>query len=94
MAQVEIRQLVVTFGDVLAVAGVDLTVAAGGGVALVGRNGAGKSTTLRVLAGAAPATSGSVVVCGIDTQLDYNVDLGNDYRLNTHLIYSHGFKKS
>ena len=35
-------------------------------MALVGRNGAGKSTTLRVLAGVLPPTAGTVRVAGID----------------------------
>jgi len=35
-------------------------------VALVGRNGAGKSTTLRVLAGVLPPTAGTVRVAGVD----------------------------
>ena len=68
MAQVEVRGLRVRFGDVQAVCGVDLTVPGGTGVALVGRNGAGKSTTLRVLAGAQPATSGTVIICGHDIE--------------------------
>jgi ABC-2 type transport system ATP-binding protein len=36
----------------------------------VGRNGAGKSTTMRVLAGVLPATSGRVVVDGVDASQD------------------------
>ena len=48
-AVVNVRDLTVSFGPVTAVDGVDLSVSAGGGIALVGRNGAGKSTTLRVL---------------------------------------------
>ena len=35
-------------------------------MALVGRNGAGKSTTLRVLAGVLPPSSGTVRVAGVD----------------------------
>ncbi|MDT7548351.1 MAG: type transport system ATP-binding protein [Actinomycetota bacterium] len=58
------------FGAVRAVAGFDLSVGAGASVALVGRNGAGKSTTMRVLAGVLPPTSGSVVVAGIDATAD------------------------
>src|SRR3954468_23941318 len=58
--------LVVDFGAVRAVDGFDLSVGAGTSVALVGRNGAGKSTTMRVLAGVLPPTAGSVVVCGAD----------------------------
>ncbi len=60
------HDLQVDFGDVHAVAGFDLCVAEATSVALVGRNGAGKSTTMRVLAGVLPATSGTVTVAGID----------------------------
>jgi ABC-2 type transport system ATP-binding protein len=62
--------LVVDFGAVRAVDGFDLSVGAGASVALVGRNGAGKSTTMRVLAGVLPPTAGSVVVAGIDAAAD------------------------
>ena len=64
------QDLVVDFGDVRAVAGFDLSVAAGASVALVGRNGAGKSTTMRVLAGVLPPSSGAVQVQGVDASLD------------------------
>ncbi len=67
---VEVRDLTVRFGTVVAVDGFDLTLAAGASVALVGRNGAGKSTTLRVLAGVLPPTSGSVRVGGVDAVKD------------------------
>jgi ABC-2 type transport system ATP-binding protein len=62
--------LIVDFGSVRAVGGFDLSVAGGASVALVGRNGAGKSTTMRVLAGVLPPTAGSVVVAGIDAAKD------------------------
>ena len=64
------RQIVVDFGAVRAVDGFDLSVSAGHSVALVGRNGAGKSTTMRVLAGVLPASSGQVRVAGIDASKD------------------------
>jgi ABC-2 type transport system ATP-binding protein len=67
---VEVRGLTVAFGPVLAVAGFDLTLPAGASVALVGRNGAGKSTTLRVLAGVLPPTAGTVQVGGVDAVRD------------------------
>ena len=63
---VEVAGLAVLFGSVLAVDNLDLRVPAGGSVALVGRNGAGKSTTLRVLGGVLPPQSGTVLVAGID----------------------------
>ncbi len=61
---VDVRGLTVEFGSVRAVDGFDLTVGAGASVALVGRNGAGKSTTLRVLAGVLPPSQGQVLVKG------------------------------
>lgn len=61
---VEVAGLHVRFGTVDAVAGVDLQVEAGQALALLGRNGAGKSTTMRVLAGVVPPTSGRAVVAG------------------------------
>ena len=60
------RGLVVDFGSVRAVGGFDLSVGAGQGVALVGRNGAGKSTTMRVLAGVLPPSAGTVRIVGRD----------------------------
>src|SRR4051794_29311545 len=62
--------LVVEYGTVRAVDGFDLSAAAGSSVALVGRNGAGKSTTMRVLAGVLPPSSGRVWVAGIDAAVD------------------------
>lgn len=70
MNPVEIRSLHVRFGAVRAVDALDLSVAAGEAWALVGRNGAGKSTTLRVLAGVHPADSGQVRVAGVDARRD------------------------
>jgi len=62
----QVQDLVVDFGEVRAVDGFDLSIGASTSVALVGRNGAGKSTTMRVLAGVLPPTAGTVVVSGSD----------------------------
>jgi ABC-2 type transport system ATP-binding protein len=67
---VEVVGLGVAFGNVDAVVSLDLRVTAGGSVALVGRNGAGKSTTLRVLGGVVPPSRGAASVCGIDVAAD------------------------
>ena len=63
---VDVRSLHVRFGEVAAVSGVDLQGYAGQATALLGRNGAGKSTTMRVLAGVVPPTAGEVRVGGLD----------------------------
>ncbi len=63
---VETRGLVKRFGSVEAVRGLDLAVAEGGLFALVGPDGAGKTTTLRLLCGLVPPTSGEAEVLGFD----------------------------
>ena len=65
-----VSDLHVRFGDVEAVSGIDLAAAAGQATALLGRNGAGKSTTMKVLAGVVPPTAGRVVVAGHDATTD------------------------
>jgi ABC-2 type transport system ATP-binding protein len=65
---VDVSALWVRFGAVDAVRGIDLRVGAGAATALLGRNGAGKSTTMRVLAGVVPPTGGAVAVVGHDVR--------------------------
>lgn len=61
---IEIRELRVSFGSVEAVAGIDLTAYAGQATALLGRNGAGKSSLLAVLAGYRRESGGTVRIGG------------------------------
>ena len=56
----EVRDLVVRYGEVEALHGVSLAVFPGEIVALIGSNGAGKTTTLRAISGMVPVLSGSV----------------------------------
>ncbi|NDB18860.1 MAG: ATP-binding cassette domain-containing protein [Actinobacteria bacterium] len=51
---------------VIAVDGLDLTIARGESLGYIGANGAGKSTTIKMLTGILVPTSGSVVVCGLE----------------------------
>ena len=55
-----------TFGDTVAVDGVDLDVAAGTTFGLLGPNGAGKTTTIRMITTLLPAPSGAIEVFGVD----------------------------
>jgi len=61
-----VRDLVVRYGQVEALHGVSLEVLPGEIVALIGSNGAGKSTTLRAISGLIPAAGGSVHFDGQD----------------------------
>jgi ABC-2 type transport system ATP-binding protein len=64
---IEMRGLTREFGDIIAVDGLDLTIYRGEIFGLVGPDGAGKTTTLRLLAAIMDPTSGSVTVDGLDT---------------------------
>ena len=57
--------LVKRYGDVTAVAGLDLTVAAGECFGLLGPNGAGKTTTIEILEGLTLPDAGDVEVLGL-----------------------------
>ena len=60
----EIKNLVVSYGGIEAVKGIDLKVEEGKIVALIGSNGAGKSTIMNILTGYLAPTSGEVKVAG------------------------------
>jgi ABC-2 type transport system ATP-binding protein len=67
---VEIRDLVKRFGAFTAVAGITLDVEAGEIFGFLGANGAGKSTTIRMLCGLLAPTSGGARVLGVDVMRD------------------------
>jgi len=61
-----LRGLRRTYGDVVALDGLDLDVAPGECVALIGHNGSGKTTAMRLAAGQLEPTAGRVTVAGVD----------------------------
>ncbi|RWP60689.1 MAG: ABC transporter ATP-binding protein [Mesorhizobium sp.] len=61
-----VEALKIRYGEVEAVRRVDLAVDSGEIIALVGANGAGKSSMLGAIAGLVPAVSGKVVFDGVD----------------------------
>jgi ABC-2 type transport system ATP-binding protein len=65
-APVEVRGLVKRYGELTAVAGVDLTVQAGDVYGYLGPNGAGKTTCLRMMLGLIRPTEGAVRLFGRD----------------------------
>jgi len=60
----EVRGLEVRYGGIRAVKGIDLEVAQGELVCLIGANGAGKTSTLKAICGLLPGRSGSVRYAG------------------------------
>jgi ABC-2 type transport system ATP-binding protein len=63
---IEVRGLVKRYGQLTAVAGVDLTVGAGDVYGYLGPNGAGKTTSLRMMLGLIRPTEGTVRLFGRD----------------------------
>jgi len=61
---IDARRIVVRYGAVVAVSGLDLTVHAGEVLALMGRNGSGKSSLMWAMQGAGSRSSGSVRLAG------------------------------
>src|SRR5512142_1386095 len=61
---IEVNDLCKSYGDTLAVNGLALQVRAGEMVGLVGPDGAGKTTAMRLLCGALQPTSGAIRVAG------------------------------
>jgi len=67
-AAIELRGLAKRFGDTLALDRVDLVVRPGAVFGFLGRNGAGKTTALRILSGLARPTAGTAHILGHDVE--------------------------
>ena len=60
----EVRNLKAAYGQTRVLEGVDLTVAAGEFVVVIGPNGHGKTTLLRTISGLVPTTAGEITFDG------------------------------
>src|SRR4051812_42197951 len=70
---IDCRGLVKRYGELTAVAGLDLHVARGECFGLLGPNGAGKTTTIEILEGILDADEGSLHVLGLQWTADADV---------------------
>jgi ABC-2 type transport system ATP-binding protein len=70
-AAIEVRDLIVRYGPLVAVDGLSLTAEAGEVLALLGPNGAGKTSTVETLEGYRRPAAGRVRVLGLDPQADH-----------------------
>jgi spermidine/putrescine transport system ATP-binding protein len=64
--EIRLEQLVKSFGEVVAVDGIDLDMPPGEFFTMVGPSGCGKTTTLRMIAGFERPTSGRILLDGED----------------------------
>ena len=62
------RGLTKTYGDFVAVDGIDFDVAKGESFGFLGPNGAGKSTTMRIIGATSVRTSGTLTILGKDPE--------------------------
>ena len=81
---ITVRGLVKSFGDVKALAGIDLDVTRGTVLGLLGPNGAGKTTFVRVLTTLLQADGGTASVLGLDVvedaaELRQQIGLAGEY---------------
>ena len=67
VAALEIKDLNAWYGESHILHGVDMTVRAGEVVTLLGRNGAGRTTTLRAIMGLTGKRTGSISIGGVQT---------------------------
>lgn len=70
MSTIEVRGLRKSYGNVVAVDGIDLDVAEGEILGILGPNGSGKTTTVECIAGLRTPDSGTVRVAGLDPARD------------------------
>jgi heme exporter protein A len=85
-AVLEASGLVKEYGPVVAVDGIDLTLARGEFLTVFGPNGAGKSSLLRMLGGAMRPTRGTVAIGG--TPLDFS---DGEWRRRVGMLSHQGF---
>ena len=89
MAQVSLRGITKSFGDVLIIKGVDLEIADGEFCVFVGPSGCGKSTLLRMIAGLEDITSGSLSIGGKEMAYVEPADRGVAMVFQSYALYPH-----
>ena len=85
--KISVRGLVKTFGDLEVLKGMDVDVADGEVLSLIGPSGSGKSTFLRCLNRLERATAGTIMVDGVDV-LAKSTNI-NKLRENVGMVFQH-----
>jgi len=87
--RVELQQLTKSFGDVLAVDGIDLEIKSGEFTALLGPSGCGKTTTLLMIAGIYRPTSGKILFGGRRVEHLHPRERGIGMVFQSYALYPH-----
>ncbi len=87
---IETKGLIKTIGDKMILRGINLSIKKGESVAIVGPNGAGKSTVLKIIAGLTKATSGDIIIDGMDFKKDsYEMKKKIGFLAHNSFLYDH-----
>src|SRR5438876_6916852 len=86
---VELKGIVKRFGDFVALAGIDLSIADGEFIALLGPSGSGKTTLLRIIAGLEYPDKGRLVIAGEDAASRSAKDRGIGLVFQHYALFRH-----
>jgi multiple sugar transport system ATP-binding protein len=89
MARIELQNIVKNFDEVTALNGLDLSIEEGEFLVILGPSGAGKTTTLKVIAGIEKPSSGRLLVDGRDVSGISPAERDTTMVFETYALYPH-----
>ncbi|MGU9957552.1 MAG: ABC transporter ATP-binding protein [Arenicellales bacterium WSBS_2016_MAG_OTU3] len=89
MGNIALHQVSKSFGDTKVIPCIDLNVEDGELMVFVGPSGCGKSTLLRLIAGLEDATSGAILIDGVDVANKAPADRGLSMVFQSYALYPH-----
>ncbi|MGL6209170.1 MAG: ABC transporter ATP-binding protein, partial [Paracoccaceae bacterium] len=89
MATLELTSITKSFGAAHVISGIDLAIRDKEFVVFVGPSGCGKSTLLRIIAGLEAATTGRILIDGVDVSDAAPVDRGISMVFQSYALYPH-----
>jgi multiple sugar transport system ATP-binding protein len=89
MATLDLQTITKSFGSAQVLTGIDLAIRDKEFVVFVGPSGCGKSTLLRIIAGLEAATTGRIVIDGVDVSAAAPVDRGIAMVFQSYALYPH-----